>query len=167
MAQGSIIVFNDLPSRLGKSIWDFSSNSSPLNFKLSLITTIPAVTDSNAKLADYTEVSGGGYETKSLTLSWTTTASDSPQGDVATLSLNTTVHTNGKVTWTGTGGSPQDPTNIKGAIIWDDDATNDDVIIGYDMTEDGSTAIALTTSGLVMHFNAGGVEGRILTSEVI
>jgi hypothetical protein len=160
MAKGTLLVFDATPGYLRDKDVDIASGS----WKCALISdpvTSLLVSETGPALGstNINEVTAGGAYTaggQALTLN------NSDSGGVVTMKLNTTTHTGGKISWARTAGSP---TNIKSAVIYDDNATTpvNAAICYIDLTEDGgTTAIDLSARDIEITFGTGGSAGDIL-----
>jgi len=130
MAQGTLIVFEEVRKRIADGTHDMDTNV----FKIALITTLPTAADATPALGDYTQVAGGnGYTTggETLTTTWTEV------GGTADFKS-----TGGTVTWTQ---NALGPTNIKAGLIYDSTTAVTGAAIAFiDFTTDGgTTAISL------------------------
>ena len=65
-AQGTFTLFDDFVLQLGEKIHDFPSGGEDYKMALINATKVAAATDADAKLADYTECSGGTYAAQAL-----------------------------------------------------------------------------------------------------
>ncbi len=161
MAKGSLLVFDATSGYLRDKDVDIEGSS----WKCALISNSIAsllVSETNPALGstNITQVSnGGGYTTGGIAL----TLDNSDSGGTVTMKLNTSTHTDGKISWSKAASSP---TNIKTAVVYDDSAgTPIDAAICYiDMTEDGgTTAVNLVSVDIDITFGTDATDGDILT----
>lgn len=164
MAQGSIVVFDALAGYLRDKDIDLAGGTWAAVLLTDPITALlagetnPALGSTNMNEV----VAGGGYSANGIAL----TLDNGDSGGVVTMRLNTTTHTDGKITWTAAAGSP---TNIKSMGIVDLAGTTpaDAAVCYFDMTADGgTTAISLVAGNITFTFGTGGAAGDILTITV-
>ena len=86
-------------------------------------------------------------------------------GGLYTFKVNTTTHTDGKISWTKQAGSPA---NIKSAVLYDDAATNDECVAFWDMTTNGGiTPVSLVAVSIDLKLgDAGGNAGEMFTQRI-
>jgi len=160
MARGSLLVFDATPGYLRDKDIDIAGGT----WKCALISNSVAsllVSETNPALAstNITQVTNGGGYTDGIAL----TLDNSDSDGTVTMKLNTTTHTDGKISWTKAAGSP---TNIKTAVVYDDAATTpaNAAICYIDMTEDGgTTAVNLVSVDIDITFGTDATAGDILT----
>ncbi len=160
MARGSLLVFDATPGYLRDKDIDIAGGT----WKCALISNsvaslLVSETDPAIGSTNITQVTNGGGYSNGIAL----TLDNSDSGGTVTMKLNTTTHTDGKISWTSSVGSP---TNIKTAVVYDDAATTptDAAICYIDMTEDGgTTAVDLASVDIDITFGTDATDGDILT----
>ena len=162
MAQGAANVFHAFGGYLRDKVISMPSGAG-INWKCALISdpiSALLVSENTPELdmsANINEVpAGGGYVAKGIPL----TLANTDVGGLITMKLNTTTHPGGKITWTKGVGSP---TNIKTAVIFDEDSVTDKCICFIDMTTDGVTPASLVAADVSITFTNDAVAGGILT----
>lgn len=148
MARGDIIVFNELIVDMGAKAHAMASDS----WKMALITSLPVVGLATPRLADFTEVSGGGYTAGGILL--TGVAFSNSGADTTFLWTNAP-------TWNQTAGGAG---SIKAALVYNDTDASKRAALAYDLTTDGgTTAISLNDGQIIVNINAsGGIRFRRL-----
>ncbi len=160
MAKGSLLVFDATPGYLRDKDIDLAGGT----WKCALISNSIAsllVSETNPALGstNITQVSNGGGYSDGIAL----TLDNSDSGGVVTMKLNTSTHTDGKISWTKAASSPED---IKTAVVYDDAATTpaNAAVCYIDLTEDGgTTAVSLVAVDLDITFGSDTTAGNILT----
>jgi len=164
MAQGAAALFDALPGYLrANSVsipavaggnWKVALCSDPITALL-VSELSPALNIST----NINEVSGSGYTAKGIAL----TLLNTDTGGKVTFKLDTGTHTGGKITWSKTAGGP---TNIKSAVVFDEDSTTDLAVCFVDMTADsGTTPASMVAADVSITFTDGGVAGAVFTVE--
>lgn len=141
MAQGDLTVFEEFALDIGSGVHDFTSDT--LNLALIDDTLAPTAADATPRWADYSanEVSGTGYTAGGAALTGVTyTEADG----VATLDDT------GNVTWSQNGAGP---TDIYYAVLYNDDASNDEAICFIDM----GGPVSLVDGDVTVTWNASGI----------
>lgn len=154
MAQGTLILFDELAESIGDGRIDLDDDNFYIAFTTLSVTggigktnAIPCWGSGGSTNLNTNEVvAGGGYTAEGKLLAGVTWAQT---GGVGKFDAN-------DVVWTSSASG--DPETIKSAVIYSDTATNKDCLGFIDMTEDaGTTAISLLTGDITVAFNAGGI----------
>ncbi len=163
MAQGTAKIFLKTLDYIREKTVDLDAGTWQIMFCTDPITALlVGETTPKRNSGNITEVSaGGGYSAKGIAL----TMDISESAGLYTFKVNTTTHTDGKISWTKQAGSP---TNIKSAVLFDDAATNDECIAFWDMTTNGGTTpLSLVAVSIDLHLgNAGGNNGEMFTWQI-
>jgi len=149
MARGDVTFFNEFAESSGDGRIDLDADT----FKVALVNSLPTAADAvptwgagGTTNLSSDEVSGTGYTAGGVTLagvSWSQTSG------VATFDSTT------NPSWTQNGAGP---TDIVGAVIYSDTATNKDAVAFVDMTTDGGTTpISLQDGNISITWNASGI----------
>lgn len=145
MAQGTITMFEEFSLYIAQGdIHDLNADT----FKLALVNTAPSTSLATPVWADIssTEVSGTNYTAggETLTTTWAEAGGTATFDATGTPAASWTQHASG-------------PTNIEAGVIYNDTATNDDLICWIDFTVDaGTTPISLVDGDITWTPNASG-----------
>lgn len=158
MAQGALLIFDAAVDY----IRDKDVNLQGTGWKVALCKNAVAsmlVSEASARLgsANVTEVSAqGNYTAGGVAL----TLNNEVSGGTVIFQIDTSVHTDGKVSWPASAGSPS---NCRTAVVYDSSATTPgNAAAAYiDLTENGTTPVNLASVDIEIQFGTGGVTGEI------
>lgn len=142
MAQGDLTFFEDFARQLGAGIHNFGTDD--ITVALIDSTTDPTASDATPEFADYTEVSGGTYASKTFASDTWTEVTGTWKFDAEDL------------TWNQDGVSG--PENIHWAIIYNNTATGDPCIGFVEMgNPGGTTPVSLRGGDISITWDVNGI----------
>ncbi len=163
MAQGTAKIFLKTRDYISEKTVDIDAGTWQMMLCSDPITALlVGETTPKRNAGNITEVSaGGGYSAGGIVLTLAITET----GGLYTFKVNTTTHTDGKLSWTKQAGSP---TDIKSAVLFDNAASNDECIAFWDMTTNGGTTpLSLVAVSIDLHLgNSGGNDGEMFTWQI-
>ena len=141
-AQGTFTLFDDFVLQLGEKIHDFPSGGEDYKMALINATKVAAATDADAKLADYTECSGGTYAAQALA------------NQDFTLSADTATMVCDDITFDKDAGAG--PVDCYQGLVYLDDGPDYNAIGFVELTVDaGTTPLSLQDAAIVLSVGAG------------
>jgi hypothetical protein len=143
MARGDIVVFDEFPEAVGEQVHDCPND----DWRVALITTMPAATQATPALTDFTEVSGPGYTAGGFDLAgitWDRTAAD------------TFLKSSSTPTWAQTTSGAG---NIAAALLYNNTDASKRAAAAWDLRTADSPPqnISLADGSLTLNFNASGM----------
>ena len=146
MAQGDLTLFNEFSLETLSATHNLAAAGNTV--KVALITTLPTASQTSPTLTDFTQVSGAGYTAGGEEI---TTGQAVTNVSGATYKWDSSVNPS----WTQNGAGP---TNIIGALIYNDTDASDKAVGFIDMTTDGGTTpISLQAGNVSITWNASGI----------
>jgi hypothetical protein len=146
MAQGDLTLFDEFSLEVLSSTHNHAAGGN--DFKVALITTLPTASQTSPTLSDFTEVTGTGYAAGGESI---LTGQSVTNVSGSTYKWDSTDNPS----WTQNGSGP---TNIIGALIYNDTDASDKAVGFIDMTTDGGTTpISLQAGNVSITWNASGI----------